>query len=224
MKISVVTGVWKRPKVFEIFAKNIKKIPFKAEVIVVGSEGHLSRDMVKSHGFTYLERPNSPLGRKMNTTTEAARGSDYVVCMGSDDLISVDLWNRMYHLMQEGYDIIGLQDLYFYHLETKKAIYWGGYTDHRKGQTTGVGRCLSNRLMNKLAWNPWDSRIDRYLDGSMTKRISRTGVDVNTKTINLKEEGLLAVDIKSDVNVTPFKLWENTSYISSHELQSEFDI
>lgn len=224
MKISVVTGVWKRPIVFEMFAESIKKIPFEVDVIVAGSEGHESKRMVERHGFTYIEVPNRPLGAKMNATTKAAKGSDYVICLGSDDLLSVDTWLRLYEEMQKGYDIIGLQDLYFYDLKTRKAIYWGGYIGKRYGHTTGVGRCLSKKVMSKLGWECWRSRIDRYLDASMSERLRNTGVDFNVKTINLKDSGLLAVDVKSSENITPFELWENTSYIDAKIIENEFSI
>ena len=45
MIISVVTGVWKRPEVFKLFAKGIKAIPYPLNVIVVGTK---SIDLVSS--------------------------------------------------------------------------------------------------------------------------------------------------------------------------------
>jgi len=53
MKISIVTGVWKRPEVFEMFAQGIKNLGVEVDVIVAGSEGKRSRDMVQAHRVIY---------------------------------------------------------------------------------------------------------------------------------------------------------------------------
>ena len=53
MKISIVTGVWKRPEVFEMFAQGIKNLGVEVDVIVAGSEGKRSRDMVQARRVIY---------------------------------------------------------------------------------------------------------------------------------------------------------------------------
>ena len=113
MKISLVTGVWKRPEVFEMFAKGVHNLNIELEVIVAGSEGETSRKMVDAHGFHYIEIANQPLAKKMNATTLKAMelGSDYVVCMGSDDIMSPELMQQFIECMNKGYDYIGITDL-----------------------------------------------------------------------------------------------------------------
>jgi glycosyltransferase involved in cell wall biosynthesis len=216
MIISVVTGVWKRPEVFKLFAKGIKAIPYPLNVIVVGSEKHRSRKLVEDEGFTYIEHKNRPLSNKMNAAMQAAKGSDYVICMGSDDIISPDLFSLYYRYMVDGYEAIGLTDLYFYELETGKAIYWGGYSDYRKGKTVGAARCISGEVLDWWEWKAWDDNLNKYLDSSMKLE------GLNLKKISLKETNLLAVDIKSKTNITPFKLWDNSTYIDSNIITDEF--
>jgi hypothetical protein len=218
---TIVTGVWKRPEVFELFANNI---PSWARVIVVGSEGARSRKMVEEKGFEYIECDNDPLGFKMNKTTLAAKGSDYVICMGSDDVFCDRLWNELSKLMDKGHDIIGLEDLYAYDLNTRNAIYWAGYADERKGATTGVGRCLSKRVMESLNWKCWENNINKGLDSSMTRRIADTLIDFDRKTINIKEKNMFAVDIKSDENITKFRRWPNSFEIDPTRIQEKFNL
>ena len=218
MRIAMVTGVWRRPEVFEMFAKGVKHLGVDVDVIVAGSEGSRSRRMVEAKGFTYVEVPNQPLAAKMNATTMLAEGYDYVICMGSDDILSPELMKHYLKYMNEGFDFIGIEDCYFYDLRTKRAAYWGGYRErYRQGVTAGIGRCISKKLMEKWEWQPWEVSDSKYLDNSMQGRISGKQV-----TLNCKELGVYALDIKSVINMTPFKLWDNTSYIDAQIIRDNF--
>ena len=219
MRITVVTGVWGRPHVFEMFAQGIKNLGVEVKVIVAGSEGNASRAMVEKHGFYYREIPNQPLGSKMSATTLMARdiGTDYVICMGSDDIISPELMQEYLKWMREGYDYIAIQDLYYYDTVSKRASYWGGYRGARLNHAAGPGRVISRRLMENWAWKPWRDQHSKMLDNSMQDRISG-----KQKLLNLKELGLFAVDIKSSTNMTPFELWDNTQYIDVQIIKDQF--
>ncbi len=217
----MVTGVWKRPEVFKMFAKGVHHLNMDIDVIVAGSEGDKSRKMVEAEGFQYIEIPNQPLALKMNTTTLAAAdlNPDYVICMGSDDILSVELLEHYKIWMDKKYDFIGCQDFYFYDLKSKKAAYWGGYRDRRRRMhTAGAGRCISKRLMDRWGWRCWKVSDSDMLDNSMQGRIRG-----KQRIINLKNEGLFALDIKSPTNMTPFKLWDNTKFIDSEIIENKFD-
>lgn len=223
LKPCIVTGMWKRPEVFKIFGKHYENIGI--DVIVVGSEGNTSKKLAESFGFIYLERPNKPLGAKMNTTIKEAlkRGYTHVICVGSDDLLSRELIDEYISLINDGYDFIGLTDFYFYELKTGKASYWGGYIDgDRIGNTVGAGRVFSRRLIESWGGIVWDSNANRYLDGTVQRKIITSKYP--QVTFSLKKKGMFAVDIKSDVNVTPFKLWDNSWYIEPCILTDKFDL
>lgn len=226
LKFAIVTGVWKRPEVFEMFAESIhilKKTVTTAEIIciVAGSEGSRSRKMVERHGFIYIETKNDPLANKMNQTTLKARDlrADYVLCVGSDDIISPELFNRYLKSAQSKVDFLGVTDFYFYDTTTKRGAYWGGYRDSRKGHTAGAGRLLSARLMQEFNWSPWQVKDSRVLDDSMQRRLaefSKKGFKISS--FNMRSEKLFGLDIKSAVNMTPFELWDNTYYLSAEEM------
>ena len=63
--------------------------------IVVADDENL--DIALRHGFTALERPNSPLGRKWNEGIALAGtlGADFVAVVGSDDWVHPDLFRTM---------------------------------------------------------------------------------------------------------------------------------
>ena len=99
MKIAIVTAVWKRPEVFKFFARGVHKLiesfpSIQFEVIVTGSEGTQSEQMVTTEGFHYIEIPNEPLAEKHNSSLKKAKQlkPDYVLCLGSDDIISPGLF------------------------------------------------------------------------------------------------------------------------------------
>lgn len=216
IRLAIVTGVWGRPEIFEMFAEKTKQLKHEdldIVVIVAGSEGEISRRIVEKHGFKYIEIPNEPLATKMNATTLQARDfkADYVLCVGSDDIITQPLLDFYVTEMKKGVDFVGTLDWYFYDTKSKKFAYWGGYIDKRKGHTCGAGRLLNSRLMDIFNWSPWKVEHSKMLDNSMQQKLST--IDHTSTIFSLKEHGLIGLDIKSSTNMTPFRLWENTTYI-----------
>jgi hypothetical protein len=224
--MAIVSAVWKRPEIFELFAKGIhhlvKNTSVEIEVIIAGSEGEQSKRMVEKHGFIYVEMPNEPLASKVNQPVLIANQlkADYVLCLGSDDIVTPELMGVYESYMRKGIDYIAVTDFYFYDTTTKRAAYWGGYRDARKGHTCGAGRLISKRLMDAWGWKPWEIQHSKVLDNSMQIKLKNTP---HTSAIfSLKEKGVYALDIKSGTNMTPFQLWDNTCYIPTEELKNHF--
>lgn len=217
MKISILTAVWKRPEVFELFVKGITPLLELADVkvIVAGSEGEKSRKMVESAGYEYIEIDNQPLSKKMQSTADRAREYelDYVFCMGSDDVIQPDLFKLYLSTAEDGRDYIGCLDWYFYELHTGRATYWGGYRErYNKGILCGAGRMLSRNILNKMDWKLWTGH-DAVLDTSMDINLKRHKY-YSQSSIRLTDYGLYGVDLKSKVNMTPMAMWDNTHLAS----------
>jgi hypothetical protein len=225
IKLSIVSMVWKRPEVFEIFAKGIHdlKVPpdFELSVFISGSEGRTSKTMVERHGFKYIEIPNQPLARKANASLALARDSDYVLCVGSDDILHPDTFTTYCEIMRQGVDFIGVLDFYFYDTTTGKASYWGGYTEpYRKGRTCGAGRVLSKRILDLWKWQVWEVKHNHILDNSIDKKLKN--VEHKSCVFKLRDFGLFATDVKSTTNMTPFELWPNSKYINPKILTDKF--
>jgi len=227
MVVSFVTGMWKRPEVFEIFAKGIKHIqdntPIIVHCIVAGSEGSTSRIQAERYGFHYIETNNYPLSDKMNQPLQIAKklNSDYVICLGSDDVMELRLFNEYLYWMNKGYDFIGLLDFYFLNLPKDKAVYWKGYRGPRKGDTVGAVRCLSKWLLNQLDWELWQNGLMKGLDASMKRKLA--DLNYREKKIRLKDLGLYAMDIKTEENITEFKQYDNSVFIDAKALKSKFN-
>lgn len=227
LKIAICSAVWKRKEVFEMFAQGIKALQkgtdIEYQVFISGSEGDVSKKMVQKHKFTYIEIPNEPLAAKVNASVYAAKNfkPDYILCIGSDDIITPELMKVYEPYMRKGIDFIGVLDFYFYDIVSKKASYWGGYRDARRvGHTAGAGRLISRRLMELWDWGPWENKDSTVLDNSMQNKLKL--VKHTKEVFSIKAKGVLALDIKSETNMTPFKLWDNTVYIDSKIIKEKF--
>lgn len=215
-KIVILTPLWKRHDVFQFYIDRFKRIKqykkkFKIDIVVVGSEGLVTRDLCEKSGFYYLESSNQPLGRKLNYGMKFCKQlkPDYVMGVGSDDIMSESLLDFYLESMDKGIDFIGLLDCYFYDLLSKRLIYWGGYTNHRIGETIGTFRMLSSRLLGALNWEPWDSELSKSLDGSMMKKLAK--INYNKISLSVKNADVLAVDLKNEFSINKFRIFENSN-------------
>lgn len=224
MKVVITTLVWKRPEIFEIWAtavcRMINEFPsVEFDVLVAGSEGETSKQMVEFYGFDYLETPNSPLGLKANLRLQACKkyNADYILFLGSDDLMSNEAFEFIYIQMLQGYDEIAPMDLYIYDTKSDTLVYSCGYTNHRRGERLAIGRAIKCDLFHQMGWTLWDGGINKSLDGSAKKRLDRC--IKNPCYYWLKSNGLMIVDIKSEMNISPFKIRENHTVVDTKELE-----
>jgi hypothetical protein len=229
-KVAIITAMWKRERVFKVFAEltnaMIEGLPdHDFKVFCVGSEGNASRELAESFGFTYIEHTNDKLGQKWNAVTRAARSfnPDYCLMMGSDDVMTPDLFNRYLPYMRNGIDYIGTLDWYFYDTVTRKSLYWKGYRKaFNRGVTCGAGRMLSGRLMNALDWEPWENdRNHNLLDTAMENRLK--GINHSRASFIIGDLGGMGLDIKSSTNMTPFAEWDNAETIPNDEVFKHFN-
>lgn len=227
MKIAIVTGIWKRHNIFEMCANGIRLLQeqnkYELSVIVSGSEGEQSKQLVEKHGFEYIEIPNEPLAEKMNAPVMRAKelNCDYVFCIGSDDIISPELFSIYLEHAKNGIDFVGVTDFYFYDTISGQSIYWGGYReDWRKGHTCGAGRLISKRLLDLWNWKLWETKHNRILDNSIQDKLKAT--PHTEKIFSIKEKNVFALDIKSEENMTPFNLWDNAEFIDTEIIKKQF--
>ena len=244
IKLAIVASVWKRPEVVRMFISGIKKIidgcdnfeisliiseSFQNYSIKEQSSGYLTNNLIKwllECGLKFgkiIEIPNEPLAAKVNATTYACKNLevDYVLCLGSDDIMTPELLNEYAIHMRNGIDFIGVTDFYFYDTVSGKSLYWGGYTEpYRKGHTAGAARALSARLLRQWDWMPWENRDSHVLDKSMQDKLKVTPHTIHT--FSMKEKNLFALDIKSETNMTPFAKWNNSEFIDTKIIKEKF--
>lgn len=152
----------------------------RLSVVVAGSEGPVSRELVTSRGAHYVSAPNFPLGGKWQKALGKARSldPDGVLVLGSDNLVNDDLVRCWAAFFELGYDYLGLLDAHQYNAVRRSLIHWPGYQrpkqpgkPNREGEPIGSGRAFSRRLLSRLRGRIWDEGANRGLDWSTTQRL-----------------------------------------------------
>lgn len=230
IRIAVITAMWKRPEVFKMFAEQLNKIiggvgdSIKIEVFVSGSEANTSKNLCESFGFNYIEKPNRPLGAKMNAALNLSRDFNphYFLLLGSDDIFCEKLMNAYYDCILKRVQYAYLEDCYFYDTVSGSALYWGGYSGWRKGKGLGAGRFISREIVEHLGWSIWSPLNNKNLDYSFDQRMRI--VNCKTEKINLQNIGAYMVDLKSETSITRFYRYENTTEINPKILINKFKL
>lgn len=196
--------MYQRPYIFRIWAEQVRYLmsylPYhNYEVIVAGSEGNLSKKLVEEYDFTYLEVENKPIGRKHNTRLGHVndRKADAIVFLSSDDIMSVKTFYQSIKAIEEGYDLVQAQDIYFYDKPSGRSFHFDGFSG-RDG-AMAVGRVMTGETLNKIhpIYNP---KLNKGLDVCEQEKINE--LDLKILTYNHKSSGTCILDIKSPVNIT----------------------
>jgi hypothetical protein len=163
------------------------------KVVCVG-EGKEEKQLCESLGAVWVAHQNKPLGAKWNAGFMKASEFYFDACLfvGSSDWISDNFLNEMEPHLKEN-DLVGTAGCNFLHLDTLEACYWPGYVGRREGESIGIGRLISRRILHKIGYQPFDQMLDNSMDFSMVQKVSAAGGKI--KTVKIKSE---SVSISSD--------------------------
>jgi len=193
-KIVAVAPVYGRiPLLKHTITRLIKKN--KVQVVCVG-DGKKEQEICTSLGAYWVNAHNKPLGRKWNAGFKFASTlhADAALFVGSSDWISDNWINKLTPYLQST-DMLGTAGCHFLHVaEDLKLCHWPGYTDRRKGESIGIGRLISSRVLDKLNWEPFDDILDSSLDHSMVTRIQSVGGTSNL----IEDTEILSVSISTN--------------------------
>lgn len=219
-KVIVFTPVWGRHEILELCAEGVKRIQkYAPEYIEIEPFCMVSNDedeaLIQYFGFPYIRTENKPLGRKHNAGLEALRSKDfdYILQLGSDDLITDRYLNYAYTGMCLDWDLFGVTKLYFCEPESKRACMFSLST--QESTLIGAGRFISHRAIEKLNYKLWPDSINRGLD--MTSQANLATIGVSPKILNLDHIGVM--DVKSDTNIWPYetfgRLYPKVEYLEA---------
>ena len=180
-------------------------------VVCIGEEDDKTLDLCKHYDIEHHYAPNIPLTGKYNYACQLLRTKvDAVMVIGSDNLISNNTFMRISDKVQEGFDLIGADDIYFMCLDdvhAGKLLYFGRTT------VLGVGRTISAQILDKVNWTPWGIPRDRGIDRVMLDTV-RPHVE---KSILLS--GCYIFDLKSNQNLNNVNSWvKSRGYMDSAEI------
>ena len=217
MRITIVTAIWKRPEINQIFYRSIDALRknHRIELVVGRSEG----ETLPNYALAF-DSPNHDLTGKWNGAALRSKDTtpDYVIFVGSDDILSESILEEYIKRAEKGIDYIYSTDWYFLDMPSKMGLYWAGYNKNfNRGDACGAGRMFSKRLMNLIGWRPWSNGYDHVLDTGMDHKLRQ--FDFTREGFSLKDTNSFALDLKSEQNMTPFERWDNSSYIKIQEMK-----
>lgn len=221
--------VWKRPLLTRFVLRHYASLrkplleshAIELRIFIVGSDPVETALLASTYNADFAVAPNRPLGTKHNRglqairdyyTSEPRANGDVVAIFGSDDIVNSNFFVTIKkRFVEDKMHIVGLKDVHFMELNSTRLIYTKGYRTARNpvGNTVGCGRAFSWDILNTLEWTLWDWDRDRSLDQSSVRRILRSIPQVAeiSEAISGKENGIVAIDIKTDAFEKDANIW-----------------
>lgn len=215
MRIAIIAPVWGRYLRTELFWRAVTRLaqqwrPHEVTTYVSGDEPeHIA--LAQKYGGEFVEVENKHLGKKFNVATEAAfhDGADYIMVMGSDDILSPALGDVYKKLLEDGPFYAGLSGLAFFEPAQRRALTanGAGRPDERQEEPIGPGRLLSRTLVHGMWQNlrqpleMWPSHIKSAADWWLTMNMKRFGITGCERMVDGTLPDQYLADIKSTQNV-----------------------
>jgi hypothetical protein len=213
MQLGIITANFGRVPILEIFAEGITRLRndtgLSIPTVCVGSED--GAETCKSHSIDHIIFPNSPLTAKFNRAClELKDKVDYVMVLGSDNLLSTKAFKAILCECEKGIDLIGLSEVYFYCMDD---IHTGKLIHFKHTTVLGVGRTVSARVLDNLSWQPWVIARDRAIDVIMLDAVRPY---VQSRSLL---DGEFVVDLKTSQNINNVRFWaQKLGYMPSESL------
>ena len=231
MKISIVIPLWRRADIFrlvssqlEIFIKENKKYNFNIVLVLSPEDNEILflKNIIENAKYNYsiVYCSNQYLGAKMNAGIKGALNSDYIMNLGSDDLISSKLI-ELYAPSIENVDFFfGINSVYFFDTDRKNS-YFFQYND--MNYSIGAGRMIFSEvakiIIGKKGWL-YSPTLMRGLDTNSANNIRNYGI--TEKVINTGAISYIC-DLKSSENINSINKLK-TSGSSNYLIHIESDI
>lgn len=108
------------------------------------------------------------LGAKLNRGLSDSKGLnwEYVMVLGSDDLLRSHVWGYIRVAIEEGLRAFGFNKAYLYDRINHRAKIW----DAGPG-TFGAGRCVRRDVVKECGWELWDNAKNNGIDNSQERII-----------------------------------------------------
>ena len=192
-------------------AECIERMPFIDKVFIYSTDED-GAFLQTQDVFAMAKYRNNPLSYKWNMVIRTLQQIDFdaVILLGSDDYIDEAFLEYVERTIPN-FDMIGFKDIYFQH--NKGLYYWGGYTNNRRGEPAGAGKVYSRKFLECIKWNLFDVARDRGLDKISWQRVKQAKANVHITS--LKQNGLMLVDIKDGLGMTPFNKFKGLQKISN---------
>ena len=201
-KILILLPIWKRENITKICFDNLIELQkkFDIEVLCVVSE-QWAKLLAFEYGFKYVEASNECLGTKMNIGVRDSLkyDYDYLMNLGSDDIINEELFECYEVLFKIDYPFFGGTRLTFVD-SAAKSLKTADYK-----VMIGAGRCIrKDVLLDVLEHGEMYDKIQRGLDLNSMSKFKCAMTEITNPFTSI-------YDIKSDVNIWVYNNLGGTS-------------
>jgi hypothetical protein len=138
------------------------------------------------------------LGEKLNKAVLSAQGLnfDYLMILGSDDLMRPQIWGYIRTAIEEGLSAFGFNQAVLYDRIEHRAKLW------RYGPVTfGAGRCIRRDVIEACDWRMWDDEKENGIDNNQEAILMG---NANTYIHIIPTHAPVICDIKDGDNLNSF--------------------
>ncbi len=206
-KVLVFTAVYKRHDILELFKKGYDALAeywperFSFDLVGIVSSKE-DQEKCRELGISTVFAENKPISDKHNKGLQQVldRDWDYILQLGSDDVMTPGALEYYAYAITKGFDVIGTKDLFVIERSTKKCVKVHYSTS--TSRMIGAGRMISRSTIEKLpiTGELWIKGLDSGLDMVSQARLEGLGASFYMIT----PENKYIYDIKSDVNIWKF--------------------
>jgi len=200
LKFGIVTINYLRPLVLRLWLASMDRLRFQFGYFpVVCVSGAEDKTICMLHNVSHLAFLNKPLSDKWNAGFKfmETAGVDYVIILGSDDIMSNEYLERAIEAMNTGIRLVYTKEIYFY---SAMKDYTGQLFHYVHRNPLGVGRCIHASIMDKIGWQPYTYDKNYGMDAVLTKAVS-------TYIHKSREIKGPIVDVKTRVNMNSIRIW-----------------
>lgn len=176
MKLAIVTAIHMRFNLTKAFLKAMSRIKSDFGIDTYASVTHDDQciQLLEQHNVQHIVCDNKPVGKKFNNAVHLLQGVDFthLMILGSDDIPSSSFIE--YALQQDPkneYDFIGLDGLWFWGMNPRRAGFQNFGYFPVKGVLAGPGKMVSRRAIEACDYSPWPDECNYGMDAKMMKKV-----------------------------------------------------
>jgi len=170
---SVFIATHHRPELLKLSLGQFARMPvppgWAVEILVSGVPGDPGKAVaLQFPGVQYLDSPTEVVTDKMNLCLQAAQG-ELAILGDDDDIQPMNRISESIRAFEEGFDWSGSGDLWFYHPEPDRMVFWSGRSSRGL-----VGTSMSYSITMLRQAGGWPRR-SKGKDGALAYRMTSLG-------------------------------------------------
>jgi len=186
----------------EVLSKKMSMHNLNVDFLYIGTND-LEGSYISKTPF-FFEGCENVLSKKFNRCVSYAleKNYDFLMTLGSDDLIPFDLFVRLLAKAIESDFLSAPGQLYLFDIETQNVYKWIGYPLGTK-LGVGAGRFYSKKLLNALPPNPFGIDKMYHMETTINKSIVQimNQEAIDCECLSLFEEKDVILCLKSESNI-----------------------